>query len=146
MRRRTLLFFAPAALAGPREDAMDVLGAMAAALSEGAADAFIRRLDPAMPHYEDVSAGVAALADRFTMLCSIVLLASSGDEAAQTLDLDWLLELRPKEGGALVRRRERVACKLERRRKRWMVTALEPFSFFRPPELSTPPKGSALVR
>ena len=125
-----LLAFAPAA--GP--SVTDPFTAMASALSEGDAYAFMQPFDRAMPGLEDLRANVAALLLQAEVLASLEITRDEGDSARRSVEIQWYLRIRDKEEtGSLTRRQETVKCRLERRGKKWAITALEPQSLFAPP-------------
>ena len=134
LRFALLLFASTFALADTRQELIDVFGAMASALSEGNPAVFLRAIDPAMPGYPRFAGAVKALAAQNDLSSSIEIGNQEGDGHVQTVELDWLLEIRGKEQSHLfVRRQTTVKCRLERRGKKWRIVSLEPASFFAPP-------------
>ncbi len=136
MTRRALLFLSLAA--GLRADAADqvwdVLASLAGALSAGDASLFLSWLDPAMPGYERLRLNVIALARDDEVQASIDLVDNRGDDRARTVISDWLLLLKQKNGvSPAIRRRQRVTCKMEKRRGKWRVVSLEPQSLLDAP-------------
>ena len=134
LRRPLLLLFAALALADTGQELIDVFGAMASALSEGNPAVFLRAVDPSMPGYPRFADAVRALAAQNDLSSSIEIGKQEGDSRVQTVELDWLLEIRGKDQSHLfVRRQTTVKCRLERRGGKWRVVSLEPASFFAPP-------------
>jgi hypothetical protein len=137
MRRRNFLLAAiTAALA--RADTLDELTELfrviASALSESNPAVFLRGFNPSMPGYDRFAANVNALAAQNELSSTIEFRDQKGDEQVQTVELDWLLDIKGKGGSLLfVRREEIVKCRLERQKKKWRIVALEPLSFFDPP-------------
>ena len=64
------------------------------------------------------------------------IVSDQGDDVRRQLELDWFLQIRSKLAtGPLERRRDKVTCRLERKKKRWKVVSLEPVKFFAPPKV-----------
>jgi len=137
MRRRHFLLVAVTASLG-RADTLDelteLLRVMASALSDTNAEVFLRGIDPSMPGYERFAANVTALAAEYELSNTIDFRDQKGDDRVQTLELDWMLDIKGKGGSLLfVRREEIVKLRLERQKKRWRIVKWEPLSFFDPP-------------
>ena len=117
-----------------RREMLDLLAALAAALSEGNGLAFLDRVDHAMPEYYKFEQNILALTEQNEVTASIDVIKQEGDDHTQTLELDWFLEIRSREEtGPLERRRETVKCRVERQKKKWKIVALEPLTLFAPP-------------
>src|SRR5258705_13760652 len=97
LRFALLLFASTVALADTRQELIDVFGAMASALSEGNPAVFLRAIDPSMPGYGRFADAVKALAAQNEVSSSIEIAKQEGDAGVQTVELDWLLEIRGKE-------------------------------------------------
>ena len=133
-RRTFLLALAAPLIADTHGEILDFLGALAAALSEGNASAFLDRVDHAMPDYDKLEQYIDALTAEDEVSCSIDILKQEGDDQAQTLQLDWLLQIHPRElVGSVEQRRQTVRCRIERKKKKWKIVALEPITLFAPP-------------
>src|SRR5258708_34706782 len=110
-----------AAVADTHEDVVDVFASMAAALSSNNAADFLRAFDPAMPDYDQLKTNVTALLQQSDVASSVEFLKDEGGDAGREVELDWFLELRnPDPAGPVLRRREVIHCRLEKRKKRWM--------------------------
>ena len=134
LRRALLLSVATLAFADTRDELIRVFGAMAAALSEDNPAVFLRAIDPSMPGYPRFAESVKALAAQNAVSSSIEIASQEGDDRAQTVELDWLLEVTGKDQNhVFVRREATVKCRLERRGGKWRIVSLEPASFFAPP-------------
>ena len=136
MRRLVLLAIAAAALApgDTSQELIDLFASMASALSEANPDVFLRAIDPAMPGYDRFAANVRALAAQNALSNAIEIVSQKGDDRAQAVELDWLLDIRGKGGSLLyVRREDIVKCRLERQKKKWRIVSIEPADFFAPP-------------
>jgi hypothetical protein len=111
----------------------DLLTRLAAALSQANLTEFLEAFDRSMTGYQRLRANVAALVGQYEVQSSIEVLRDEGDAAARTVELDWFLQLEEqRDAGAVTRRRERVHCRLEKRGKKWKITAIEPLAFFAP--------------
>jgi hypothetical protein len=116
------------------QDIWDVLTQAASALSEGNARNFLAAFDRAMPGYNTLDANVSALLDQCQVQSSIEILRQEGTGAMRNVELDWFLQVvEQHETAEVVRRRERVRCRLARQGKKWRITSLEPLSLFAPP-------------
>jgi hypothetical protein len=133
-RRAFLMALAAPLLAEGRQEIMNLLTAMASALSEGDGPAFLDYVDHSMRDYEKLERNILALTAQNEVASSIDLLKEDGDEHARSAELDWFLQIRSREQtGPLERRRQTVKCGLERGKKKWKIVWLEPVSFFAPP-------------
>lgn len=133
-RRAFLIALAGALVADTRQEIVDLLEALASALSEGNDAAFLERFDHSMPDYDKLERYIDALAAEDQVSCSIDILKQEGDAQAQSLQLDWFLEIHPRELlGPVERRRQTVKIRLGRQKKKWKVIALEPITLFAPP-------------
>src|SRR5258708_7296800 len=134
MRWTLLLIAATVALAETRQELIDVFASMASALSEGNPGVFLRAIDPSAPGYAELERNVNALANQNELSCSIEISKQEGDDRSQTVELDWLLEIRGKDQSPVfLRRQATVKCRLERRKNKWRVVSLDPPGFFAPP-------------
>jgi hypothetical protein len=133
-RRAFLMALAAPLLAEGRQEIMNLLTAMASALSEGDGMAFLDYVDHSMRDYEKLARNILALTAQNEVASSIDLLKEDGDEHSRSAELDWFLQIRSREQtGPLERRRQTVKCGLERGKKKWKIVSLEPVSFFAPP-------------
>ena len=136
MRRLFLFAIAAAALAwsDTAQELIDLFASMASALSEGNPGVFLRAIDPSMPGYERFAANIYALTTQNGLSNSVEVISQKGDDDVQMVELDWLLDISGKgQSHLFVRREMTVKCRLERRKKKWRVVALEPADFFAPP-------------
>jgi len=134
LRRTLLLLGATLALADTRQELIDVFGAMAAALSEGNPAVFLKAIDPAMPGYPRLAGDVKALAAQNELSSSIEIARQEGNDRIQTVELDWLLEIKGKDQSHnFLRRQAIVKCRLELQKRKWRIVSIEPASFFAPP-------------
>jgi len=113
----------------------DLFAEIASDLSQSDASAFMSHFDPKMSGYDRLYEFVRALSGQDAVSSGIDILKDTGDDRERAVELDWTLEISvgKEMDSAVERRQEKVHCKLERRKKRWVVTALEPITFFAPP-------------
>lgn len=138
MTRSTFLMLPLAAVlrAGPSEEVWDMLTSLAAALSEGNADAFLGDFDRAMPGYQQLRANVTALLSVAEVQSSIELVDDRGSDSSRNVELDWFLRITPRREAVLsTRRQQRVKCRVEKSGKKWRIASLEPLEFFDPPRV-----------
>jgi murein L,D-transpeptidase YcbB/YkuD len=137
MRRRLFLLASVAATlsaADTRQELIDLFGSMASALTENTPDVFLRAIDRSMPGYAQFAANVTALAAQNDLSSTIEINKQEGDESAQVVELDWILEIRGRGQSHIFERRQTVVKgRLERVKKKWRVVSLEPAAFFAPP-------------
>jgi len=126
MTRRCLLLGWPAATAAIAEDnILEVFEPLASALSTGDVEGFLKPFDRQMPGLGRLRENVSALMARFDITSSIELIRSD----SATVDLDWYLELRGKEGaGVAERRRQTITATVEKKR----IRSIAPLDFFAP--------------
>ena len=111
----------------------DALTRVAAALSQGNLTEFLDAFDRSMASYRRLEASAAALLGQYEVQSSIELLRDEASGEGRTVELDWFLQLEEqRDAGSVARRRERVHCRLEKRGKKWKITAIEPLAFFAP--------------
>ena len=133
MRRRVFLF---ASLAGPlvadvSDQIYNLFISMATALSGAEPDRFLQAFDHAMPDYEKLSRYIEAITSQSDIVSSIDILSDEGDEKARTVELDWLLQLTAPLM-PVVRRRQKIKCRVARQGRKWKVVSLDPVEFFAP--------------
>ena len=116
------------------QDIWDLLTQTASALSEGNARNFLAAFDRAMPGYSTLDANVSALLDQYQVQSSIEILRQEGTSMMRNVELDWFLQIvEQHETAEVIRRRERVRCRLVKQGKKWRINSLEPVGFFAPP-------------
>ncbi|HET9318893.1 MAG TPA: hypothetical protein VFO27_03930 [Bryobacteraceae bacterium] len=121
-------------LADTRQEILDLITELASALSEGNGLAFLDHIDRAMPDYQKLEQNILALTEQNEVSAGIDILKQEGDDRTQTVELDWLLQIRSREdSGPIERRRETVKCRAERKKKNWKIVSLEPIALFAPP-------------
>lgn len=121
--------------ADPAQEVWELLTQVAAALSERNPEAFIAAFDPAMPGYRALYSNVTALLRTAEVESSIELAADEGGAEEQTVEVDWLLKIRPEQDAtASTRRQQRVKCRMRKSGKKWRIVSFEPPEFFNPPD------------
>jgi len=136
MTRRALLMAACAApvLADSATSAWNVIADAANALGQGNVAEFIAAFDKAMPGYAGLREDVTGLVRQDSVESSLDMVENNGNDAERTMELDWLLVLKPSAGGANpARRRQTVKCRVARQGRKWRVVEFEPLDFFRAP-------------
>ena len=131
-----LLLLASAAAWGadPAQEVWDLLTGMASALGDRNPAAFLEAFDPAMPGYSQLRDNIPALLRNAEVQSAIELESDEGDSHSRTMELNWLLRIRPEpEATASTRREQRVKCRLEKTGKKWRVVYFEPLGLFAPP-------------
>lgn len=129
-----LLLLGSVSLLGDAEqDVTDVVSLLASALSANNPQLFLSRFDHAMPGYRQLEQAVNALAGDTLVACSVELISTKGTPSAQSADLDWYMSLKSQQDENLIeRRRTKVAMKIEKRGKKWIVVSFSPISVFTP--------------
>ena len=153
MTRRVLLaqsLLPVFAWADAADDVWEVAAAMAAALSDDNASGFLKLIDKEMPGYQDLESKVTALLDKADVQSNISPLGNEGSPAGRTLQLDWILRMKPKHAVSPLddvpdghpgdlraeQREEAVTLLFHRDGKHWRVRKLDPIAFFAPPSFA----------
>jgi len=133
-RRAFLMALAAPLLADTRQEILDLITELASALSEGNGLAFLDHIDRAMPDYQKLEQSILALTEQNEVSAAIDILKQEGDDRTQSVELDWLMQIRSREDSGLIeRRRETVKCRAERKKKNWKIVSLDPIALFAPP-------------
>jgi hypothetical protein len=107
-------------------DVVEFFRGTAEALANKDTAVFMDKFDPKMPDYKKLRDDVETLVTRADVGSAIEVVTDEGDDQKRALELDWVLEV-----GDQQPRRQIVKCTIERRGKRWKITALDPIDFFR---------------
>jgi murein L,D-transpeptidase YcbB/YkuD len=108
---------------------MEVFRAVTEALANQDADAFLDQFDPKMPQYEKLRDEIRDLFGAAQEIGSTIdVITDEGSEQKRMLELDWLLKIDNAEP-----RRQIVKCQVDKRGKKWKITALDPVEFFKGP-------------
>jgi hypothetical protein len=127
MRFALLLMAASLAPAEPPADVLKFLRTAAEALASNDPRAFMAKFDRDMPGYATLRDEIEGLLAAHEVGSTIEVVNDEGDGQRRALQLDWLLSITD-----LGLRRQIVKCKIERRRREWKITQLEPIEFFKP--------------
>ena len=131
----TLVVASTVHAADPPPDVIDFFRSVTRALAEARPDdprlpanasAFFDHIDPRMKGYADLHAYVDDLVSRVDIGSAVEFVTDEGDANKRTLDLDWVLEI-----GDQAPRRRVLKCVIEKRGKKWKITALDPVDFFK---------------
>jgi hypothetical protein len=138
-RRTAVLLFSAAPLAlraaDSAADVWSVVAVMAAALAEDNPEGFIKALDPRMPGYDKLVAAARGIILQADVHSAITPIDNQGDDSARTLSVTWELRLTRKgDPTRMDVREEAVTLNFRRDGKRWLVTNVDPVSFFNPPD------------
>jgi hypothetical protein len=126
-RRRAVLFLAASTLASAdeRADVLEIVSPLASALSNGDADAFLRRIPADSPNRAQLADYVKALLAQAEMTCSIQLRSYEAGRA----ELDWYMEIRSRATSSMMERRKQIVIVEIRDRE---VFSIAPVEFFKP--------------
>lgn len=132
-RTALLMLFSMLALAEPAAEVLNVFASAAEALIDDDARSFLDSFDRDMPGYAVLHGNVEGLLAAHTVGTTIEEITDEGDDRKRTVKLDWLLILTQKgaTNGPQQMRRQVVKCTIERRGKKWKITALEPLDLFK---------------
>jgi len=135
-RMLVLLFLASAVgviRADPPGEVLALLQKAADALTNQDAPDFLDYFDHNMPHYATLRGNIEGLMAAYDVESTIEFVSDEGDNQKRTLTLDWTLvtEEKAAQRGDQVTRRHIVNCTVERRGKKWKITAIEPLDFFK---------------
>lgn len=131
--RRSFVLFAASILPLMAQDVshetlLEVVLQFASGLSEGNAEAAIAQLETSEPAMSKLAYQVRALIANGQISSTIDPLEWVEGPA---VILDWFLEIKSEEvAGGVVRKRERITCRLAKKGKRWKIVSLEPAAFF----------------
>jgi hypothetical protein len=135
--RRAALFTlcaATAQAADSSQEAWELVTTLAGALGRSNAGEFLSVCDATMPAYATLRRNVSALIAQADAESGIDPVLNEGDDSGRELVVDWQLHLVDRTGlQRLTARRENVHLRLEKRRSKWKILAIEPVAFFAPP-------------
>lgn len=109
-----------------QQEALSLLAALADALSNGSAAAFLAHVERSMSDRAQLEANIRALVEQCEVGSSVQLMRLDGDAVV----CDWILEIRSREpAGGFERRRSQVRLRVNRAKR---IVELQPLDFFRP--------------
>ncbi len=115
-------------------DVLHVLSDAAETLVNDNPSGFLDLFDRDMPNYGDLRDAIERLLGANEVGSTIDVIRDEGDERKHTLELDWLLVIAEKNSISNQHketRRRVLQCTMERKGKRWKITALRPIDLFR---------------
>jgi hypothetical protein len=134
-----IVAFAPLDVFAPVHagDAWDDLVAAVSLLSRPADDSpanpasFLRSVDPAMPGFEKLRAGITGLVRRGDVESTLDLISNEGDDRVRTLEVDWLLQVSDDATGiGGIRKEKHIQVRMTLQGKHWRIASLDPLDFF----------------
>jgi len=135
-RRTFLVALAAPLIADTHQELVDFLGELASALSQGNSEGFLNRIDRSTPDYYKLEQYIDALTTEDEVSCSLDIVKQEGDSQAQAIEVDWALQIHPRDFlGSVETRRQTVKIRLERKKKKWKIVALDPITLFAPPSV-----------
>jgi hypothetical protein len=87
---------------------------------------FLECFDSSMPGYAALRDEIQSLVQRAEVGSAIEIVTDEGDESKRKMELDWVLEIQDQRP-----RRGLLKCTIEKRKKKWVFTGLEPVEFFK---------------
>jgi hypothetical protein len=115
----------------PQDEIRSILASMATDLSAGNISGFMSSIAKDFPARDEQRQQLQGLVSAFDSNSSVEIQTASGTADKQTAKVDWYLALRSRTDNAIsVQRREVLSIEFTRRNKRWLITALDPPSFF----------------
>jgi hypothetical protein len=137
MTRRLLILLPIAAClrADSEREVVDVITEAASGLSAGKPEVFLEAFDPSMQDLGKLRTAVEGLVSQAQVSCSIEVVSNQGDDAARTLELDWILRIdRSGDSAGSTHRQKTVKCQLRKVGRKWRVVSFDPLDLFAPPE------------
>jgi hypothetical protein len=114
--------------ADERSEVLELVTPLAAALSEGNADAFLRRIPDDSPGRSQLASYIEGLVAQAETTSSVRLLSVEKGRA----ELDWYMEIRSRFTQAVMERRKRT---LMVRLRNGALFSVEPIEFFKPADV-----------
>lgn len=126
-RRAVLALF----FVNPQDEIRSILASMATDLSAGNISGFMSSIAKDFPARDELRQQLQGLVSAYDSNSSVEIQTASGTADKQTAKVDWYLALRSRTDNAIsVQRREVLSIEFTRRNKRWLITALDPPTFF----------------
>ena len=134
-----LLLSALLSFEDPPRDVIDFFRSVATSLADAGRDVntkerihardaadFLEHFDKSMRGYEEFSSQIGSMLGAGEVSTTIDFINTQGNDRKRELDLDWLLLC---EGESP--KRAVIKCTIEKRGKKWKITALAPIEFFK---------------
>jgi hypothetical protein len=96
------------------------------ALGTNDARPFLECFDSSMPRFAELRGEIETLVERAEVGSAIEIVSDEGDDSKRMMELDWVLEVQDQRP-----RRAILKVTLEKRKKEWKITALDPVEFFK---------------
>jgi len=135
MTRRLLILLPVAAClrADSEREVVDLIIDAATGLSAGKPEVFLEVFDPSMADFGKLRTAVEGLVSQAQVSCSIEVESNQGDDAARTLELDWILRIdRGSDSAGSTHRQKTVKCRLRKVGKKWRIVSFDPLDLFAP--------------
>lgn len=127
------LCFAGLLLAAPQQTTpVQAITDLASDLSHGDAPSAIAFFDPSVPRYSEIRGDIEAITAQGDVSCAIEVVSDNEKDGIHTLELDWLISLKPEGANALERRREQVHAEMRLVKGHWRITAFTPITILAP--------------
>lgn len=113
------------------DELRDILASMATDFGEGNISGFLHHVDKKLPARDELRQQLAGMIQAADHNSSIQIQTTSGTPEKQVAKVDWYLDFRSK-GDSMIfhQQREVLTIEFTKRNKRWLITSLEPRSFF----------------
>ncbi|MEP6961327.1 MAG: hypothetical protein ABI995_04575 [Acidobacteriota bacterium] len=107
---------------------MELFRTAVEALANQDVDGFMGHFDAAIPGRETLRGNIATMLAMEGATSTIDYVDDMGDDVKRRVRIDWLLRV-----GFAAPKRGIVTITVEKRRRSWKITALEPLDFFKAP-------------
>jgi hypothetical protein len=87
---------------------------------------FLDHFDSSMPNYAEFRDAIETLVHRAEVGSAIEIVTDEGDAQKRNLELDWVLEIQDQQP-----RRQILKCTIEKQKKQWKFTSVDPIAFFK---------------
>lgn len=134
-----LAFTGMLALEDPPQDVIDFFRSVATTLADSDrtppeverrlprhAKEFLSHFDTSMPGYAEFRDQVENMVGEGEVATNIDFINTAGNDRKRTLDLDWVLHCEGQNPKRAV-----IQCTIEKRGKKWKITAIAPIEFFK---------------
>lgn len=128
MTRRAALLLPVVLWADERTDVLDAVSPLATALSNGDAEAFMRRIPDDAPNRGQLAGYIQGLIGQAEITCSVRLVNVEQGRA----ELDWLMDIKGRATQSILERRKGFVVVVVRK---GAIASLEPVEFFKPVEV-----------
>lgn len=88
--------------------------------------AFLECFDSSMPRFVELRDEIETLVARAEVGSAVEIVSDEGDDSKRKMELDWVLEIQDQRP-----RRAILKVTIEKHKKDWRITALDPVEFFK---------------